>query len=139
MSVFDAQGNFISRVGSQGTLNSPWGLALAPPSFGAYAGDLLVGNFGDGTINVFDLATNTFLAQLLAPDGNPLVIDGLWALMAGSGAGNGGLSEAIYFSAGPDGESHGLFGVIAAPEPATLTLLGVALLVLVLALARRKR
>ena len=139
VSVFDAQGNFISRVGSQGTLNSPWGLALAPPSFGAYAGDLLVGNFGDGTINVFDLATNTFLAQLLAPDGNPLVIDGLWALMAGSGAGNGGLSEAIYFSAGPDGESHGLFGVIAAPEPATLTLLGLALLVLVLALARRRR
>src|SRR4029079_2225734 len=69
VSVFDNQGNFISRVGSQGTLDSPWGLALAPASCGAYAGDLLVGNFGDGTINVFDLASNSFLAQLLASDG----------------------------------------------------------------------
>ena len=137
VSVFDNQGNFISRVGSQGTLDSPWGLALAPASFGAYAGDLLVGNFGDGTINVFDLATNTFVAQLVAPGGNPLSIDGLWALMPGSGAGNGGSSQAIYFSAGPDGESHGLFGVIAIPEPATLFLFGVA--ILALALARKRK
>jgi uncharacterized protein (TIGR03118 family) len=137
VSEFDAQGNFIARVGSQGTLDSPWGLALAPSSFGAYAGDLLVGNFGDGTINVFDIGTNTFLAQLLGPDGNLLTIDGLWGLSPGSGAGSGGSSQAIYFTAGPDGETHGLFGVIAAPEPGTIALFGAALLAL--GLSRRKR
>ena len=60
MSVFDTQGNFISRVASMGTLNAPWGLAIAPASFGSFAGDLLVGNFGDGTINAFDLNSKYF-------------------------------------------------------------------------------
>ncbi len=137
VSEFDTQGNFVGRVASQGTLDSPWGLALAPSSFGAIAGDLLVGNFGDGTINVFDIGTNNFLGQLLAPGGNPLTIDGLWGLIPGSGAGNGGSSQAIYFTAGPDGETHGLFGVIAAPEPATIALFGAALLAL--GFSRRRR
>jgi uncharacterized protein (TIGR03118 family) len=137
VSEFDTQGNFIARVGSQGTLNSPWGLALAPSSFGAYAGDLLVGNFGDGTINVFDIGTDTFVAQLLGPDGNPLTIDGLWGLSPGTGLGGGGSPQGIYFTAGPDGETHGLFGVILAPEPATIALFGAALLAL--GLSRRKR
>jgi uncharacterized protein (TIGR03118 family) len=127
VSAFDLQGNFLGRVGSQGTLNSPWGLARAPSSFGAFAGDLLVGNFGDGTINVFDTSTDTFLGQLLGPDLNPLAIEGLWGLIPGNG-GNGGNLQSIYFSAGPSDESHGLFGVITVPEPATLALLAVALL-----------
>jgi uncharacterized protein (TIGR03118 family) len=121
--AFDANGNFIARIGSGGTLNAPWGLALAPASFGAIAGDLLVGNFGDGSINIFDLSTDTFIGLLTDGNGNPIVIDGLWALMAGNGtlAGN---SNSIYFSAGPGGESHGLFGVLApAPEPWTMPLL----------------
>lgn len=121
--AFDANGNFIARIGSGGTLNAPWGLALAPASFGAIAGDLLVGNFGDGSINIFDLSTDTFIGLLTDGNGNPIVIDGLWALMAGNGtlAGN---SNLIYFSAGPGGESHGLFGVLApAPEPWTMPLL----------------
>jgi uncharacterized protein (TIGR03118 family) len=137
VSEFDLQGNFIARVGTQGTLDSPWGLALAPSSFGQFAGDLLVGNFGDGTINAFDLATNTFAGQLHGSDGTPLAIDGLWALTAGNG-GNGGSTQAIYFSAGPDDESHGLVGVIAAaPEPATFALLGVGLAMI--GFARRRQ
>jgi uncharacterized protein (TIGR03118 family) len=127
VSVFDTQGNFLGRVGSQGTLDSPWGLALAPSSFGTLAGDLLVGNFGDGRINVFDQNSDTFLGQLLGSDGKPIAIDGLWSLITGNG-GQGGSPQSIYFSAGPNGESHGLFGVIAAvPEPTTLALLSIGL------------
>jgi hypothetical protein len=99
--VFDVQGNFIARVGSDGALNAPWGLAQAPASFGAFAGDLLVGNFGDGRINVFDPVTDAFLGQLLGTDGLPLVIDGLWGLMPGSGAGSGGSASSIYFFGWP--------------------------------------
>ena len=122
VSVFDTQGNFQGRVASMGTLNAPWGLAIAPGSFGSFAGDLLVGNFGDGTINAFDLKTNAFVGQLTGPDGKVLSIDGLWGLTAGNG-GSGGSKDSIYFSAGPGDESHGLFGVIySIPEPSTVAL-----------------
>jgi uncharacterized protein (TIGR03118 family) len=124
--AFDLQGNFLRRVATAGTLNSPWGLAIAPASFREFAGDLLVGNFGDGRINVFDPGAGTFLGQLLGSSGDPLAIGGLWALVPGNG-GNGGSPDAIYFSAGPVDESHGLFGVITVPEPGTLALLGLAL------------
>lgn len=121
--VFDTSGNFIARIGEGGTLNAPWGLALAPASFGDIGGDLLVGNFGDGTINIFDLSTDTFIGLLTDKSGNPIVIDGLWALMAGNGTLSGNLNS-IYFSAGPNDEGHGLFGVLApAPEPWTMPLL----------------
>ncbi|HEY4123513.1 MAG TPA: TIGR03118 family protein, partial [Rhizomicrobium sp.] len=106
---FDTNGNFIGRVGGGGTLNAPWGLAIAPASFGAIAGDLLVGNFGDGTINIFDLSTDTFIGLLTYKNGDIITIDGLWALMIGNGTGAGS-SNSIYFTAGPDEESHGLFG-----------------------------
>jgi uncharacterized protein (TIGR03118 family) len=131
VSVFDTQGNFLGRVATAGTLDSPWGLAIAPLSFGQFASDLLVGNFGDGHINAFDLLTDTFVGQLLALNGTELTIDGLWALTVGNGF-NAGSSNKLYFSAGPDGETNGLFGVITAssatvPEPGTILLLAVGL------------
>jgi uncharacterized protein (TIGR03118 family) len=108
-----------------GTLNSPWGLAIAPSSFGKFAGDLLVGNFGDGAINAFVLSGNntaTFVGQLPGVDGKPLTINGLWALTPGNG-GQGGDVNTIYFSAGPGDESNGLFGALAAvPEPSAMVL-----------------
>jgi len=139
VSRFDLQGNLMARVASAGTLDAPWGLAIAPSSFGALAGALLVGNFGDGRINAFDALTHTFLGQLAAGDGTPLSIDGLWALAPGND-GSAGSKALIYFTAGPDDESHGLFGVLtplaiaAVPEaPTSLLLLaglaGIGLLV----------
>jgi uncharacterized protein (TIGR03118 family) len=126
VSVFDTQGNFLGRVASQGALDAPWGLALAPDSFGSLAGDLLVGNFGDGHISAFNLVSDSFIGQLTGLDGNPLIIDGLWGLTPGNG-GSGGSPESIYFSAGPGDESHGLFGVLTpVPEPASLALVGIA-------------
>ena len=122
VSVFDLQGNFLGRVGSGGTLDAPWGLAIAPASFGTLAGDLLVGNFGDGRINAFDLATNSFIGQLLGLDGAPLSIDGLWALTTGNGGGAGS-PDRLYFTAGLNDEADGLFGSIAVPEPASFVLL----------------
>jgi uncharacterized protein (TIGR03118 family) len=127
VTAFDLQGTFIGRVASMGTLDSPWGLAIAPTSFTGFAGDLLVGNFGDGTINVFkpEPATPGFLGSLSGSDGKPVVIDGLWGLIPGND-GNAGSSQKIYFSAGPNGEMDGLFGVLqsvpSVPEPSSLSL-----------------
>jgi len=124
VTAFGLQGNFLGRIGSMGTLNSPWGLAIAPSSFGSVAGDLLVGNFGDGTINVFsaDPAMPGFVGQLSGVDGKAIAIDGLWGLIVGND-GNGGSSQKIYFAAGPNAEADGLFGVIqAVPEPSSIVL-----------------
>src|SRR5213078_2057615 len=78
--VFDTNGNFLHRFASQGTLNAPWGLAVAPRHFGKFSHALLVGNFGDGAINAFNLRTGAFLGQLEDSDGNLIHIDGLWGL-----------------------------------------------------------
>jgi uncharacterized protein (TIGR03118 family) len=134
--AFDTQGNLLSRVASQGTLNSPWGLAIAPSTLGSFAGDLLVGNFGDGRINAFNPTTNAFLGQLPGPGGQPLSIDGLWGLSVGNN-GNGGSSQFLYFSAGPDGETHGLFGVVV-PEPTTMTLFGTGVFGLIFVVRKRR-
>ncbi|WP_293907121.1 TIGR03118 family protein [Phenylobacterium sp.] len=124
--VFSLSGAFNRRIASPGgEINAPWGLAIAPGSFGAFAGALLVGNFGDGTISAFNKTSGAFLGKLPGGGGAPLVIDGLWALLPGNGAA-GGDADKIYFTAGTDGETHGLFGSLAAaavPEPQTWALL----------------
>jgi len=121
---YDTTGLLLRRVASKGRLNSPWGLALAPATFGAFAGALLVGNFGDGKINAFDLASArgtgqaVQLGQLHSATGAPLKIDGLWALQFGKGNANSGSTNSLFFTAGPGGESHGLFGRLdPAPAP----------------------
>jgi uncharacterized protein (TIGR03118 family) len=130
--AFDLSGNLLGRIGTMGTLNSPWGLAIAPSGFGSLAGDLLVGNFGDGRINIFssDPGAPAFLGQLMGQDGKPLTIDGLWGLIPGNG-GSVGRTQEVYFTAGPDDESGGVFGALASvPEPSSGVLALVALLAL---------
>jgi len=135
---FDTQGRFVARVAGGGTLNAPWGLALAPDSFGAWGGALLVGNFGDGRISAYDAHTHSFLGQLSTATGQPLSIDGLWGLSVGNGGGAGS-SHALYFSAGPGDELHGLFGVLqAVPEPAPVALLAAGLMILLLRRSRER-
>jgi uncharacterized protein (TIGR03118 family) len=95
-------------------MNSPWGLALAPSTFGQHANQLLVGNFGSGTIMAFD-ARGNFRGLLKSSRECPVTIDGLWGLTFGAG-GATGVATDLYFSAGPNGEGHGLFGVIQAVE-----------------------
>ncbi|HEX3406200.1 MAG TPA: TIGR03118 family protein [Caulobacteraceae bacterium] len=103
--VFTLSGQKIATLVKQGPLNAPWGLSIAPKSFGKFAGALLVGNFGDGTINAFDANTGKFLGQVTSPGGAQVSIDGLWALRNGP-------DGSVIFSSGPDGENHGLVGVI---------------------------
>jgi uncharacterized protein (TIGR03118 family) len=130
--AFDLQGNFLRRLVTNGLLNSPWGLALAPAGLGNVGGDLLVGNFGDGTINAYDPTTGAFVQTLANSSGTPLVIDGLWGLRFGNG-GSFGSPDTLFFTAGPDGESHGLFGELEQmPEPGTWGVAGASLLALVL-------
>jgi uncharacterized protein (TIGR03118 family) len=107
---FDRDGRLLRRLVSNGPLNSPWGMVLAPPGFGKLSGDLLVGNFGDGRINVFDRTTGRFEGPLSNPDGTPIVIDGLWGLMRGTTTAGG--RDALWFAAGIQNEQHGLLGVL---------------------------
>ena len=116
--AFDVNGTLLKRVISGGQLNSPWGLTVAPSTFGDLAGDLLVGNFGDGKINAFDATTGAFKSDLDDAAGAPIVTPGLWGLMFGNGSANGGNTNTLYVTAGPNGESNGLFAAIdVAPAP----------------------
>ena len=110
VSVFDTTGTFVARVVTGGNLNSPWGVAFAPASFGIFSNDLLIGNFGDGKINAFELSDATgggfhgkFKGALGNAAGKALVIDGLWGLANDA-------SHALWFTAGPNEEANGLVG-----------------------------
>ena len=108
--IFDTNGNFVKRLISHSKLNLPWGVALAPASFGQFSNDLLVGNFGNGRIHAFDPTTGAFVGVLNDSSNKPIVNNHLWALAFGSG----GQADQLFFTAGIQNELHGLFGVLAA-------------------------
>ena len=111
--VFNPDGTMSRRFASNGQLNSPWGIAVAPPSFGAFGGDILIGNFGDGRIGAYDPTTGKLVDMMRDSTTKPIVISGLWGLAFGAGAN----STKLYFAAGPSGETHGLLGTLTAPVP----------------------
>jgi uncharacterized protein (TIGR03118 family) len=116
--AYDTSGTLLARVAQHGQLDAPWGLALAPANFGRFSGDLLVGNFGDGQINAYEeMANGRFehRGELRDGTGKSLSIDGLWALQFGHGAPSNGPANTLFFTAGPNDESAGLFGSITAP------------------------
>jgi len=146
--VYNLDGTLQRRLVSQGPLDAPYGLALAPLSFGAHAGDLLVANHGDGRIYVFDPITGGLLDTFEDTLFRPISVDGLWSLRVGNG-GNGGSPDEVFFTAGLNGGMDGLYGDFLAvapgtpigeipgvPEPGSLPLFGAALLAL--ALLRRR-
>jgi uncharacterized protein (TIGR03118 family) len=125
--VFDLNGNLIQRlVPNSQYMNLPWGLAVTGANFGSFSYALIVGNFGDGTINAFDLNTGNYLGTMQDGKGNNISINGLWGLQVGNG-GSGGDASTLYFAAspgaGPTGYSqHGLFGSLKAGPDAASTL-----------------
>jgi len=111
--VFSPGGRLLRRLEHGDWLNAPWGLALAPSDFGAFSHHLLVGQFGSGEIAAYNLATGRFVGKVKDTSDNVLSIDGLWALSFGNG-GSAGPLNTLFFTAGPDDESHGLFGTLTA-------------------------
>jgi uncharacterized protein (TIGR03118 family) len=115
---YSPDGTLLATVASQGKpnapLNAPWGLAMAPASYGVYGGDLLVGNFGSGRIDAYQALTPThwvYKGILRVATGAPITVDGLWAIAFGNDAA-AGPSTSLYYAAGPQGEKHGVMGVI---------------------------
>ncbi len=110
--VFDFNGNLLVRLQHGPFLNAPWGIAQASGDFGVFSHRLLIGNFGDGRIHAFNLVSGMFEGTLLNPDGSPLWIEGLWALSFGGDTAKDGLATELFFTAGPNDESNGLYGKI---------------------------
>jgi len=115
--VFDTSGHLLQRLIQGNHLNAPWGLALAPADWGVFSNALIVGNFGSGLLHAYDPSSGKYLGQIKDENGKPIVIDGLWGITFGNG-GNGGDKNALYFAAGIQDETHGLFGSLrAVPQP----------------------
>ena len=118
--IFDFNGNIISRFASAGALNAPWGIAAAPAGFGSLAGDVLIGNFGDGTINIFTpngSSLATAVGPLTVTNGGTLTIPGLWSLVFGNGDSDKPLTT-LFYTAGFADQTDGVFGSI---SPTTST------------------
>ena len=109
--VFSPNGDLLQRLVSGGRLDSPWAVTLAPASFGAFGGDILVGNFGNGHVNAYDPVTGALKGELSAPGGGPITIDGLWGLRFAP-ATPGATSNTLFFTAGLNHEADGLFGTL---------------------------
>jgi len=113
--VFSPSGRLLRRLEHGPWLNGPWALAMAPGDFGPYSHNLLVGQFGSGNIAVYDPSTGRFKGLLMDSSDNPIAIDGLWSLSF-AGGGTNGTATTLYFTAGSDGEAHGLLGTITPVE-----------------------
>lgn len=140
--VFDLNGNLLQRLVSNSALDAPWGVTLAPAGFGQFGNDLLVGNFGDGTINAFNPLTGAFLGTLDDSNGNPIVNSNLWAIDFRTNGGDTSNPDALYFDAGINRQADGLFGEITpTPEPSIYGSAGLGLVAIwaLAILGRRKR
>jgi uncharacterized protein (TIGR03118 family) len=119
--LFDLNGNFVRRIASQGNLNAPWGATIAPAGFGSLGGDLLIGNFGDGTVNAYNFSAGTFIDQMKDANGAVIANASLWELLFDA-SGQTGDPNTMYITAGLANEQHGLFAALtanaAAPPPA---------------------
>jgi uncharacterized protein (TIGR03118 family) len=139
VSVFNANGDLITElISAGGQLEAPWGIVIAPTGFFGFSGDLLVGNFGNGEINAFNPTTGAFIGTLTDSSGNPIVNQDLWALaVRPSGSFN---SSAVYFDAGIDHQTEGLFGELTStPEPGSIVLGAFGCAAIGLLLARRRK
>lgn len=123
--VYDVSGKLLQHLVTQGPLNSPYGIAIAPLTFGPYGGALLVGNSGDGVIHAFDPNTGALLGTLQDQNGMNIQIPGLHSLKVGNGA-DAGDPSAIYFTAGPSGQSTGSFGILLASPLITANVVNAA-------------